>query len=98
MKARSDLSATHVAAQTVCPDRDGPDLDHHFVAFSPVANPGTGALHVLELDGTKDTPIDHGPLGDRPFLSAVAEAVRSSYIAVEPDSIEFSMMALCRSD
>lgn len=98
LKATSDLSAQHVAAQTECPSRDGPDLDHHFVAFSPIIHPTTGNVHVVELDGTKDTPVDHGNIKGQTFLTAVAAVIREHYVAVEPDSIEFSMMALCKLD
>ena len=34
LKQASDAAAVLPAAQTACPDRDGPDLDHHFVAFA----------------------------------------------------------------
>ena len=124
LRSCSDQSASHRAAQTACPDRHGPDLDHHFVAFSPVpATPGPlnilddGAddnIHVVELDGTKVSPVDHGSIAsilkefeeqtdgneedDRKntFLRAVACIIQNQFMDIEPDSIEFTMMALCK--
>lgn len=112
LRSSSDESASHEAAQTACPDRHGPDLDHHFVAFSPISGNSGSDIHVVELDGTKVKPVDHGavasilqdaPPGDdggdsrkRSFLRAVAHVIRKQYMEVEPDSIEFTMMALCK--
>jgi len=93
LKSSSDAVAQSAEAQTACPSRDGPDLDHHFVAF--VRSP-TGRL--LELDGTKRCPVDHGPVSSlESLLVDAAAAVQSQFMAVEPDSIEFSLMALVKS-
>jgi hypothetical protein len=46
LKSTSDRSAQHVSAQTECPDRDGPDLDHHFVAFSPLVHQASNKYFV----------------------------------------------------
>ena len=94
LKAESDGAAEHVAAQTACPSRDGPDLDHHYCAFVPVKT-AAGEMHVVELDGTKRGPVDHGAAPA--FLEGVAAVVRSKFMAVEPGSIEFSLMALCHA-
>lgn len=109
LRSSSDQSASHRAAQTALPDRYGPDLDHHFVAFSPIAAGGDD--HVVELDGTKVSPVDHGSItsilqkadqegvedpNKHKFLRAVAHVIKTNFMAVEPDSIEFTMMALCR--
>lgn len=92
-KLASDAAANNEAAQTPCPERDGPDLDHHFVAFCTVQG------RLVEVDGTKWAPMDHGSVATADeFLPRVAEAIRRSYFDVEPGSIEFSMLALCRLD
>lgn len=123
LRSSSDQSASHRAAQTACPDRHGPDLDHHFVAFSPISvddGEDDNHVHVVQLDGTKVRPVDHGAIaaileeadkdgvdddeeveGDdnkhkHSFLRAVAHVIRKNYMEVEPDSIEFTMMALCK--
>jgi ubiquitin carboxyl-terminal hydrolase L3 len=116
LRNSSDQSANHRSAQTAVPDRFGPDLDHHFVAFSPISleqEDDDTTTHVVELDGTKVLPVDHGSIahllareeedstvGDDPkkhtFLRAVAHVIRKNFMEVEPDSIEFTMMALCR--
>jgi len=67
LRNSSDESAGHESAQTALPDRHGPDLDHHFVTFSPISD-GMGTIdddehmHVVELDGTKVKPVDHGSI------------------------------------
>ena len=87
LKQESDQAAQHACAQTNCPSRDGPALDHHYCAFVPV-NTSEG-VRVVELDGTKFSPVDHGPCnGD--FLGAVAEAVKQHWLSVEPDRVDFS--------
>lgn len=122
LRSTSDQSASHSAAQTSVPDRHGPELDHHFVAFSPIMvgkskNGGKimddKTTHVVELDGTKVIPVDHGsiaqilekyddvveetkPLKQRRFLRAVAKIIQERYMNLDPDNIEFTMMALCK--
>ena len=95
LKQESDQAAEHAEAQTSCPARDGPDLDHHYCAFVPITSPSTGTEHVVELDGTKSAGIDHGPVGGD-FLEAVASLVQRRWMQVEPDRLDFSLIALCR--
>ena len=95
LKDVSDTAAAHVAAQTACPARDGPDLDHHYCAFVPVTV-ASGAVHVVELDGTKVCPVDHGSVKNgETFLQGAAAVVRTRFMSVEPGSMEFAIMALC---
>ena len=92
LKICSDGQAQSHSAQTSCPSRHGPDLDHHFVAFSSIDG------RLVELDGTKSCAINHGavPKGDgRAFLNAAADVIRRNFMDVDPDSIEFALMALC---
>lgn len=89
-KSMSDNAANSADAQTSCPDRDGPDLDHHFVAF--VFDSKTE--HIFELDGTKYGPIDHGPSAPENFEEDTWEVIQHNFLQVEPDSLEFSLMAL----
>jgi hypothetical protein len=54
-------------------------------------------VHVIELDGTKVYPVDHGAVDESAsFLAAVASVIRERFMRIEPDSIEFSLMALCQ--
>ncbi|KAL7546529.1 hypothetical protein ACHAWF_009941 [Thalassiosira exigua] len=93
----SDGAARDDAAQTACPESGDTYLGHHYCAFVPVAM--RGRVHVVELDGTKVRPVDHGPvpLGGGGFLSAVASVVRKEWMSLEPDRIDFSLMALVQS-
>lgn len=92
LKGSSDAAATCPAAQTACPARDGPALDHHFAAF--VRTPG-GRL--VELDGTKLAPVDHGPTDADGFLADASRVIRRDFIDVEPDVHGFVVMALART-
>lgn len=99
LKCASDRAATAQAAQTSCPDRHGPDLDHHFVAFALSET----QTNLLELDGTKPEPVDHGPVQRSSpdkgpdVLGAAAQVIRERFMAMDPESIEFSVMALCKT-
>ena len=91
LKCASDSAALAPVAQTVCPARDGEDLDHHFVAFVSVGG------RVVELDGTKLCPIDHFAVRNddsRGFVNAASRVIRD-FISHDPGSIEYSLMALC---
>eukprot|EP01048_Picozoa_sp_COSAG05_P021129 COSAG05_NODE_3794_length_1834_cov_1.688761_1_plen_262_part_00 len=74
LKQESDEAAKHACAQTECPDRDGPDLDHHYCAFVPVTT-AAGGQHVVELDGARCDSIlprriaSHRSLAPRPHGS-----------------------------
>eukprot|EP00929_Paragymnodinium_shiwhaense_P042158 TRINITY_DN21867_c0_g3_i1.p1 TRINITY_DN21867_c0_g3~~TRINITY_DN21867_c0_g3_i1.p1 ORF type:complete len:320 (+),score=26.45 TRINITY_DN21867_c0_g3_i1:112-1071(+) len=111
-KAHSDRAAVHVAAQTSCPSRDGPALDHHYCAFVPFkleadSENGLAQYHLIELDGTKVAPVDHGPfatseateaaaLSDA-FLAKACDTIRTRFTdVVESGNCEFAAMALCR--
>jgi hypothetical protein len=99
LKFASDVAASAPEAQTNLPARDGPDLDHHFAAFvfAPLSDEGSSG-RLLELDGTKKGPIDHGAVdgGVVMFLEKAADTIRQRFMDVDPSSIEFTMMALCK--
>eukprot|EP00435_Cladocopium_sp_Y103_P042507 s1414_g11.t1 len=82
LRASSDLCAASDSAQTALPEREGPPLDHHFAAFVRSRH-----NRIIELDGTKRCPIDHGPTSDLRFLHDVAVAVRRHFFEVDPDPI-----------
>lgn len=82
--------ASAAGGQTAAPAASA-GVDCHFVCF--VEKDGD----VYELDGTKGFPINHGPSKGE-FMKAVAEVVKTSFMAVDPESIHFNMMALVKSD
>eukprot|EP00747_Dinoflagellata_sp_TGD_P182610 gnl/TRDRNA2_/TRDRNA2_36922_c0_seq1.p1 gnl/TRDRNA2_/TRDRNA2_36922_c0~~gnl/TRDRNA2_/TRDRNA2_36922_c0_seq1.p1 ORF type:complete len:252 (+),score=32.23 gnl/TRDRNA2_/TRDRNA2_36922_c0_seq1:44-799(+) len=90
LKSSSDSVAQSGVAQTACPSRHAAPLDHHFIAFCR----SSGRL--LELDGTKPGVVDHGATTPETFLEDTAAACRRCFMDVEPDSVEFSLMALVR--
>jgi ubiquitin carboxyl-terminal hydrolase L3 len=72
--------------QTEAPSVDD-KIDYHFVAFVRVND------RVVELDGCKPAPIDHGATGADSFLSDVAKVVREQFIAKLPEGeLGFSLM------
>ncbi|CAJ1341564.1 unnamed protein product [Effrenium voratum] len=91
LRASSESAASSHAAQTQCPDRHGPPLDHHFAAFTR-----SRQNRLIELDGTKRGPVDHGPSSATSFLSDVAAVVKRSFMDADPDAVDFALLALCR--
>eukprot|EP00986_Skeletonema_menzelii_P017844 scaffold22492_cov138-Skeletonema_menzelii.AAC.5 len=101
----SDRSAQSTASQTQCPESGDTYLGHHYCAFVPVKF--DGKIYVVELDGTKIRPIDHGTVeennydhddddNNNAFLRAVANVVKRKWMALEPNRIDFSLMALVK--
>lgn len=89
LKGASDGAAVGPDAQTACPPRDGPALDHHFASFVR-----TPAGRLVELDGTKRGPVDHGPTTSGSFLLDAACVMRREFIDVDPEQNGFAFMAL----
>mmetsp|Transcript_25396 Transcript_25396/g.73478 ORF Transcript_25396/g.73478 Transcript_25396/m.73478 type:complete len:272 (+) Transcript_25396:199-1014(+) len=88
----SDKSASDSVAQTVCPDTGDTYLGHHYCSFVSMN------AHIVELDGTKASPVDHGPISsDSDLLKEAARVVREEWMQVEPDRIDFSLMALAKT-
>ena len=88
----SDESATDNVAQTECPENGDTYLGHHYCCFVGIGG------HIVELDGTKVVPVDHGRIpNDSDLLKETARVVREVFMSVEPDRIDFSLMALART-
>eukprot|EP00561_Arcocellulus_cornucervis_P013453 CAMPEP_0185804928 /NCGR_PEP_ID=MMETSP1322-20130828/3544_1 /TAXON_ID=265543 /ORGANISM="Minutocellus polymorphus, Strain RCC2270" /LENGTH=263 /DNA_ID=CAMNT_0028500927 /DNA_START=121 /DNA_END=912 /DNA_ORIENTATION=+ len=88
----SDMSASDSVAQTECPDTGDTYLGHHYCAFVSVND------HIVELDGTKVAPVDHGPMSsDSDLLQEAARVIKNGWMQVEPDRIDFSMVALAKT-
>ena len=88
----SDESATDNVAQTECPENGDTYLGHHYCCFVGIGG------HIVELDGTKVVPVDHGPIpNDSDLLKETARVVREVFMSVEPDRIDFSLMALAKT-
>lgn len=92
LRGTSDASARDAIAQTACPGRDA-HLDHHFAAFARVPA-GGGCERLVELDGAKPGPVDHGPTDPRAFLADAAAVIRRNFFALGEGVEGFAMMAL----
>nr|CAG4648778.1 EOG090X0A33 [Polyphemus pediculus] len=88
------LSAAHeesaLEGQTEAPSRDE-KVDMHFIAL--VENHGS----LLELDGRKSCPINHGVTTRDTFLEDAAVVCRK-LMAVDPEEVHFTLVALVAND
>lgn len=66
------------------------ETSNHFVTF--INKDGT----IFELDGRKNFPVPHGPTTEETFLEDSAKICRE-FVAREPDTIGFSVVALVPS-
>jgi len=89
-----ELSVAHNASalegQTDVPNRDD-KVDLHFIAM--VENEGC----LYELDGRKSRPINHGATTRDSFLKDAAKVCRN-LMAVDPDNLQFTLIALAAED
>jgi hypothetical protein len=100
----SDGAAQNRHSQTQCPDSGDSYLGHHYCCFVPVTMDDGRVL--VELDGTKIRPVDHGPIversnsssGSNAFLCTVASIVKRQWMDLEPNRIDFSLMALVKKE
>jgi ubiquitin carboxyl-terminal hydrolase L3 len=74
------------AGQSAAPERPE-DCMLHFVCF--VEKGG----FLIELDGRKPFPINHGPCGEGELLNAAIQVIKSDFMATDPGSNLFSAVA-----
>lgn len=77
--------------QTQVPDAED-DVNHHFVCFLA----WNGQL--LELDGLKPGPVDHGPVTPEDLLARTAAIIRDEMMPLADGNINFSAVGLVESD
>jgi len=75
--------------QTAAPEATA-NVDHHFIAF--VEKGGD----VYELDGAKAFPVNHGK-SEGDLLKKAISVVKTNFMNVDPDSVQFNMMALAKA-
>ncbi|KAL3321127.1 Ubiquitin carboxyl-terminal hydrolase isozyme L3 [Cichlidogyrus casuarinus] len=63
----------------------------HFVVLCEVDG------QIIEFDGRKDGPVSHGPVSGRGLLNDAA-TVTKKFMKRDANELNFSLMALCRSD
>lgn len=88
---------TATTGQTAPPEDLNVDL--HFTCFveAPDASarqPGSVeySKRLIELDGSRDGPMDHGPVDD--FLKDVAKVVKEDFIGCSDGSLNFTLISL----
>ena len=90
LQSDDSVAAVHAdaaqAGQSAVPDRPE-DCMLHFVCF--VEKGG----FLLELDGRKPFPINHGPCDADGLLPAAIEVIKNDFMAVDPSSNLFSTVA-----
>ncbi|CDZ98650.1 Ubiquitin C-terminal hydrolase UCHL1 [Phaffia rhodozyma] len=86
-RAHSVASGT---GQTILREEDN-DTNLHFTCFVQ-ARAQDGRAHLIELDGRRKGPIDHGVSTD--LLTDSAKLVETFFMSTYPDSNTYSLMAL----
>jgi len=87
-----ELEATHESAAVAgqsAPQQD--DVDTHFICFSCVDG------HLYELDGRKNFPINHGVSSQDTLLQDSCRVVRERFMAVNPEEMRFTILALANA-
>lgn len=64
------------------------EINTHFTSFVPYQG------RLVELDGRKDFPVDHGPTSPGTFLKDCIRVI-DGFMERDPDEVRFQMMALC---
>jgi len=82
----SASEASAQGGQTAAPEATA-EIHNHFIAF--VEKDGD----IYELDGSKVFPINHGPLQGS-LLETAAKVIQSKFMSLDPDSMNWNMMAL----
>ena len=78
--------------------RSFPRMRTYSQAFTAIRTT-SGELRIVELDGTKPAAVDHGRVPDDNlvnFLAATAKVIQTNFFDVDPEIVEFNMMALCK--
>merc|ERR1712130_519022 len=64
------------------------EVNAHFITF--IRKDG----ELWEMDGRKKFPVSHGKTGGGSFLKDVAKVVKEKFMALDPDNVNFNIMAL----
>lgn len=86
----SESAATNSKSQTRTPGRND-KVDCHFTAFVEVEG------RLVELDGCRGRPIDHGQTCQETFLVDCARIIQQEFMAHAPGDHNFSVLALSDS-
>ncbi|KAL2237896.1 ubiquitin carboxyl-terminal hydrolase 3 [Sesamum indicum] len=84
-----EMEVAHSVAATAGDTEASADVDTHFICFTCV----NGQLY--ELDGRKAGPISHGASSPSTLLQDAAKVIQK-FIAKNPDSINFNVIAISK--
>jgi ubiquitin carboxyl-terminal hydrolase L3 len=87
INVHQDLAAE---GQTAAPPSDAV-ITNHFIALVNVND------ELFELDGSKNFPISHGSTNGDAFLSDAAKVCKE-FMTRDPKEVNFTIMALAKSD
>lgn len=87
-KLHSITSTVAEQGQTATPSADD-DVNHHFITFVLSED-----AHLVELDGMKKGPVDHGPCTIDMLLRRALEIVRDDMMVRDPSNVNFNAMGL----
>lgn len=90
--AKAHIDAA-TSGQSAVPAPDRLDTNLHFTCFVIAPSPETKEKRLIELDGRRAGPIDHGASEQEKLLENVAKIVKDKYLPV-CSSIHFSMLSL----
>lgn len=93
LKAKDIQEGSQQAAKDKGPDGNQTDVDKtevnaHFITFIRKDN------ELWEMDGRKKFPVSHGKTSGGSFLGDVAKVVKEKFMEVDPDNVNFNLMAL----
>mmetsp|Transcript_19683 Transcript_19683/g.32892 ORF Transcript_19683/g.32892 Transcript_19683/m.32892 type:complete len:234 (-) Transcript_19683:642-1343(-) len=90
LEADDELEETHVSAAEGGQSQATMDVNTHFICFSHMDG------HLYELDGRKQSPINHGPTSAETLL-ADACAVIKGFMDRDPGEVKFTIVALSKT-
>lgn len=91
LEKREDVAEAHAAVAVEGQSDVIEDTWQHFITF--VCKNG----RLLELDGRKDFPIDHGECTPETLLQQAAAVARDVFMARDPEELRFTLMAVAKA-
>jgi len=84
-----DAAVDEEINQTEAPTTDT-KVNAHFISFV-MSN-----FYLMEMDGRKKFPVNHGKTSQETFLLDVAKVVKANFMDVDPTNLNFNLMGLVK--